>query len=317
MGSSTGFYSDEHAQRFRDASRATRFGAVARQICGARTRTGGVCSRAPIREGKGRCLNHAGPHAARLHRERQRQDFLSGKISAEEWNQAEARRAANRLGELWKKSPWAPGRTIDLGPAEGALREELSDWGLDVDALAPAVADWLRWKYRRLVLDARHTGRARSRWQAVLADDLPRRVRRAGTRPVGFCGSAEGAEGVDAAEPLAPGRALWRADGAPDTTSRRRRPELLKAPPKVRTKGYSRPGRPRTAAAGEDEMAGLMAIYRDHVALLAPMLERCPTDAHRVLVLRALRDYLNTPQERAAHVRWQDAVRLYGLPWRA
>jgi len=316
MGSNSGFHSDEHPQRFLRASLATRFGGAGRQICGARSRAGGVCTRVPIREGKGRCLKHAGPHAARLHRERQRQDFLAGKISADEWRRAEARRAANRLGELWKKNPWAPGRTIDLGHAEGALRDELSERGLDVDAIAPAVADWLRWKYRRLVLDARRAGRAGSRWEAVLADELPHRVRKAGTRPLGLCDGAGGPQGRDAMSgPLAPGCALWRADGVQDAASKRFRPDRPKAPPVVRTKGYGRRGRPRTGPADDDEMAALMALYRDHMAVLAPMLERCPTDAHRVMVLRALRDHLNVPQDRTAHVRWQDAVRLYGLPW--
>ncbi len=98
-------------------------------------------------------------------------------MSAEEWNRAEARRAANRLGDQWKKKPWLPGSTIDLGAHESAFRDALGAVG--VDTLPPAVADWLRWCYRRMQIDRQNE----EAWHKALTQDLPRRVADAGPRP--------------------------------------------------------------------------------------------------------------------------------------
>ncbi len=105
--------------------------------------------RARARKDKGRCLNHAGPKAANEHHERLWREFQSGKLSPANWHRHEAKRAANRLHDKWKKDPWLPGWTIDLGQAEGEMTDSLRDFGVDGDRLAPAVVDWLRWRYRR------------------------------------------------------------------------------------------------------------------------------------------------------------------------
>ena len=267
-------------------------------ICGARTRTGTLCQQLPIREGKGRCLGHAGPHAARLHREAQRKAFLSGKISAEDWERAEARRAANRLGWDWKKNPWLPGRTIDLGPAEGTLRADMTARGLDVEALPPAVADWLRWRWRRTQID-RKSDRA---WHRVVTEALPGRIARAGPRPSGI---AEVSASVNAR--------TWKlnADSSvPEVTSKRTRADVPRAPKLIRGKGYARPGRPRTQPPREDEVEGLMSVYRAHRATVGPMLARCRSEGERMAVLRALRDFLADPSDRAPREQWLGWVQV-------
>lgn len=133
-----GFWNDDHSAAFAAGRARTSRGRPDAAICGARTRGGTICQSLPIREGKGRCLKHAGPHAARLFRYRQRQNFLAGHVSAEDWQRAEARRAANRLGRDWKRNPWAQGQTIDLGHAEAALRRDVTESGWT----------WPRWHRR-------------------------------------------------------------------------------------------------------------------------------------------------------------------------
>ena len=94
--------------------------------------------------------NSLPPYSA-LSRSRPRlwREFQSGKLSPANWHRHEAKRAANRLHDKWKKDPWLPGWTIDLGQAEGEMTDSLRDFGVDGDRLAPAVVDWLRWRYRR------------------------------------------------------------------------------------------------------------------------------------------------------------------------
>ncbi len=123
----------EQEQKFREANALVRRGGPQAKMCGARMRTGAPCAQPPIRAGKGRCLRHAGPKAAIEHRAAQLRAFKTGKISAEEWNRAEARRAANRLGRQWKKDPWVPGSTIDLGAHEGPFQGALD--GVDAECL--------------------------------------------------------------------------------------------------------------------------------------------------------------------------------------
>ncbi|WP_114285678.1 hypothetical protein [Candidatus Halocynthiibacter alkanivorans] len=179
MQMKTSFWSLEHEAAFRDANQLVRRGGQCAAVCGARTRTGAACQNAPIREGKGRCLRHAGPKAAREHQEHQRRQFFAGKISAAEWSKSEARRAANRLGWEWKKGPSVPGSTIDLAALEAGFRRAIQAFCVDVALLAPAVADWLRWRFRRTQID-RQNERV---WARILTVDLPDRIRKAGAKP--------------------------------------------------------------------------------------------------------------------------------------
>lgn len=318
MGYKGGFQSEEHEAAFRQGNLLVRRGGPAMAVCGARTRTGAACQQPPLREGAGRCIRHAGPHAARAHRATQLRELASGKLTAEEWNRAEARRAANRLGDLWKKNPWVPGSTIDLGPAEAALRHDLARRAVDVDALAPAVADWLRWRYRRTQID-RTNGAA---WHVVQRDQLPERIAKAGPRPV-----AEPAEEPrrdsqgrrimtgpkGGCWPLMRVARTWTVDvdaqGHAPFPSRRRAADAPRAPKVIRGKGFSGRGRPRVAPPDEAEAASLMAIYRDNMAVLAPLLEGCPTEAGRTALLRALRDFLTDPGDGGKRQRWLDMER--------
>lgn len=290
---------------FLEGAQRTKRGGPDAPICGARTRQGGTCQNTPIREGKGRCLRHAGPHAARAHRERQFRGLSTGRVSPAEWNRAEARRAANKLSRDWRKDPWVPGTTIDLGAHEDALRAALTARGVpcDMRTLAPAVADWLRWKFRRYQIDRTDV----ARWERVLSCDLPRRIKDAGSPPAGYQADALGAR-----KPAARGAVWTPGDSAGDARSKRHRPDPQKVEPKVRGKGYGRPGRPRTQAADADEMDGLMEVYRACRGTVAPMLDRCHTSGDQLAVLRALRDFARNPSDPAARDRWMGVVRRLG-----
>lgn len=302
MSKRRAFYHEDHERAFGAGRERIMRGGPDAPICGAQTRQGGVCLAVPIREGKGRCLRHAGPHAARAHRERQLEGLRTGRVSPEVWNRAEARRAANKLSRAWRKDPWTPGATIDLRAHEDALRADLSARGVphDLRNLPPAVADWLRWQFRRYQIDRRDV----RRWEGVLRDDLPRRVRDAGPPPAGC---ERGAQGDQAATPA--GGAVWTPeDSAADLRSKRQRADVRRVPPKVRGKGYGRPGRPRKQPAGEDEMTELMAVYRSCAETAAPMLARCRDAGEEVAFLRSLRDFLCDPNDPAARERWMEAV---------
>src|SRR5690606_12457668 len=127
-----------------------------------------------------------------------------GRMSWEDFARAEAKRAANRLRARWKKDPWAPGRTIDLGSYEERFQIELGRPDERGHVIAPAVLDWLRWKFRRLQVDRQRD----NEWAAVLRFDYPDRGRAAGQAP-----------GIELLPPE-PGAAVWSA-GPPATTSKR------------------------------------------------------------------------------------------------
>jgi len=294
------FQDEAHEALFRERARLTARGGEFAPTCGARTRTGGACPNPPIREGKGRCLNHAGPKAANEHHERLWREFRSGKLSPADWHRREAKRAANRLHDNWKKDPWLPGRTIDLGPAEGDMTDALRDFGVDVAGLAPAVADWLRWRYRRTQIDRTDAGA----WVRAVRAELPKRVDKAGVRPFASESATEGPQGGAQ-------RPAWKVGPARGgLPSKRGVPDQPKAPKVIRGKGYGRRGRPRTQPAGDRELAGLMELYRQNQAAVGPMLDRCATEGDKLALLRALRDYLADPNEARAQERWLSMVRV-------
>ena len=315
MANCGGIHSEEHEAAFAAARALFGRGGPNAPICGARNRKGSICRQVPIKEGQGRCLSHAGPAAARAFRERQRRAFMAGKISADDWRAAEAKRAANSLRWAWKRNPWVDGATIDLGASEGALRAALGGKGLCPEGLPPAVLDWLRWRFQRVQIDRVNDGA----WLRVLHDELPRRIERAGPRP-------------DAsAEAPAPGSGgRLRKDGKPDGRSRgalpleadakawqmgaaavsagRRKSDKPKAPKVIRGKGYARPGRPRTQPASDAEAAALGAIYRENYAAVAPIVAACRTEADKLAALRVLRDYLAEPNAPGRAQRWMELV---------
>jgi hypothetical protein len=269
-------------------------GGLMASTCGARTRNGGACPNPPIREGRGRCLSHCGPKAAKEYRERQKRRFEAGQISAAEWNRAEARRAANRLGDRWKKNPWLPGSTIDLEGHEVAFRIELS--GTDTLTLPPAVLDWLRWRYQRLQVDTRN----HTRWAAVLTKDLPRRLNMAGKPPEGR---------ASAPVPDQINQRIWKPDGDAKTVqSRRRLPDLQRAPKAARSPSTLPPGRPRTRPIDNEEHAELCLLMRKHANILRPVLAARTGAAQEMAILRTLQAYLASPLDAAARQRWISLV---------
>lgn len=288
------FQSPQHKAAFHHGGQLHERGGPAARNCGARLRTGAPCPNPPIKESKGRCLSHAGPKAANAHHESLRRGFVSGRISAEVWNQTEARRAANRLGDQWKNNPWKPGSTIDLGGHKSAFLDALG--GVQVDDLPPAVLDWLGWRYRRTQID-RQDGAA---WHKALTQDLPRRVTTAGPRP------------VDAPERVTrPGTTPLAWVVSADSTGigrgagyKRSLPDKPRAPRIQRGKGYARPGRPRTQPADADEFEGLMRVYRENVTALKSIMEAVQGEAKQLAVLRTLRDYLVRPEDVEACKRW-------------
>jgi hypothetical protein len=292
-----GFYSESQKLNFRTANERVRRGGPEAKACGARTRTGNACRQVPVK-GSSRCLRHCGPKAAREYRERQRQEFLSGKLSHEDWTRAEARREANRLRERWKKDPWVPGSTIDLGEHERTFQQES---GLVAPGRAnpvpPAVLDWLRWRFRRLRID-----RQRDReWLRVLHEELPQRLLAARPAPVDAT-VRQGQERAAAAM-------KWRA-APPEQSSKRFGLDRPSAPASVKPRSLRGPGRPRknplpdAAADEQQELALFVHQYRD---VLAPMFERCRTD-EQAAIIEALRAFVADPNDRAARDRWMRVV---------
>ncbi len=245
-------------------------------------------------------MSHAGPKAARAFRDRQKRAFEAGQISAETWNRAEARRAANRLGDQWKKNPWLPGNTIDLGRHERRFQDALG--AVDVDALPPAVLDWLRWRYRRMQIDRQD---AKS-WLKALRQDLPQRVADARPRPE----TPETPQAPLQIPTIAP--RTWTPDadsgrGEGENCrggSRRALPDRPRAPKVQRGKGYGRRGRPQTQPADAVEFADLMRVYRENVGVLEPIMAALPGEEKQLAVLRALRNMLTRPDDVAARHRW-------------
>ncbi|MBO9398233.1 hypothetical protein J7400_16260 [Shimia sp. R9_2] len=285
---------------FQAAAKLFQRGGPLAPACGARTRNGGECANPPIKEGKGRCLSHCGPKAAKAFRERQKRRFEAGQVSAEEWNRAEARRTANRLGHAWKKNPWQPGSTIDLGEHEAMFVEALG--GIDVASLAPAVADWLRWRYQRLQIDTRND----AAWMDVRLNKLPARVERAAQYSEAVVGGAGERHRS---------RAVWQPSrGASGASARRSLPDRPRIPKPTRRGVVALAGRPRVQPVSADEQQELMDLYRDHVSVLRPIMGLTVGEARQWAVLRTLRAHLNAPQDAGAHQRWLALVQATIVP---
>jgi hypothetical protein len=337
-----GFKSDTQRQRFADAATLyVRGGALAR-TCGARLRTGAVCTQLAL-AGEPRCLRHGGPDAARRFRDRQRAGFKHGSVTPEAWARAEAKRARNALQWAWRKDPRLRGRTIDLGPDEAAFATSATGLGVDVAALYPAVADWLRWRWRRYQRD-RVDG---TLWQKVVQEDLPRQratadkavawaslgitdrrtVEARAVRTAMRAGDVVRAQAaVDALRAAssaavdpdgvragaAPAGALtglavkpWTAGTGADGW-KRRLADRVKSPARTPS-GPPRPiGRPRRVRTPDcaDELAALCDVLRGAGPQVRAMYEAIPRQEDGVAFLRALLAYANAPDDAGAMRRW-------------
>ncbi|MCB1466925.1 MAG: hypothetical protein KDK08_07235 [Rhizobiaceae bacterium] len=294
-----GFYSEEQKRHFAAARALHQQGAPLERTCGAWTRSGRLCRNIPI-DGTKRCLRHAGPHAARAYRERQHDAFKAGKISAAEWAKAEAKRARNRIHDRWKRNPWLPGSTIDLGEHEAAFQATagVARRGSS-EPVPPAVLDWLRWRYRRLQLDRRRD----AEWLRTVREELPRRLSAAGPAPhcdVLPSATVEGASPVDAAAKAA----SWVAEPlAP--FSKRSRPDRPRAAAKERVRSLRGRGRPRSRVReiSEDEQTALATFVYNYRDTLTPLFERCRLD-ERMQIVEALRAFVANPGDRGTRDRW-------------
>lgn len=223
---------------------------------------------------------------------------MSGKLSSVEWQLAEARRAANRLHDRWKKEPWAPGRTIDLGPHEPCFIDECCKGAVSVSALPASVQDWLRWRFRRLRLDRRDEGG----WLRVLRRDLPERLKRIPARPL-----EAAACDLSGETSLSP---CTSEASVPSARSKRHQPDKPKFAPKPRARKQMFRGRPRKATSLADADAQELALLQfRHRDLLAPLTERCTTEADRHNLLIALQAYARSPDDAGAGAKWRSMVR--------
>ncbi len=278
-----GLHSDLQRERFLAAAREVRRGGARSKICGARTRGGGTCGQPPLVGGT-RCLRHGGPHAARAHRQRQLEAVAKGKLSHEDFARHEARRAVNALRNGWRRHPWTPGQTIDLGEHEDRFQTLSGLARLDTP-VAPSVLDWLRWKYRRLQVDRRRD----DEWARVVFDEYPRRVRDAGPPPPTY-------------DPSQPGlsRPMWTAEPPPHWSRRNRADGPREAAgdpvPVIRP------------AEEEHDPAALAMVAYEQREVLTPLLELCGTAREQKSVIVTLKSYLDRPGDPAAMRRWLDTV---------
>jgi hypothetical protein len=215
-------------------------------------------------------------------------DLALGRLSPETFARAEAKRAVNKLRRAWRKNPWIEGRTIDLGAHERRFSIESGIARLP-GRVAPAVLDWLRWKYRRLQID-RQRG---EEWGRVLREDYPRRVQAAGSEQ-----SSVTASTVDIDT-----RPIWTVDGTARATSKRRRADNTRAVPERRIRLL----RERQMPEQIDQTAMSLMIV-EHRETLGPLLDACRSEGEQHAIILALRDFLARPQDPKAMRRWQEAV---------
>jgi hypothetical protein len=277
-----GFIDNNHRVACEASRERHRRGGENADICGAKTRRGSSCRMPPLR-GHWRCLRHAGPKAARVHRERQLKDLAAGRLEPEVFARAEARRARNRLQRAWKQDVWTPGTTIGLGKHEDAFQQALQLAGLRSDEMPPAIIDQLRWRFRRCHLDRPDL----SRWARAVAEGHSR-LAAAASPPEHSKTPTTGAPHC-APERLSP----W---------SRRRKPDQARAP-LARQAGRSTP----TISTRDADQ--LWEFMRKHRSDIAPVLTRCREDADKLRIAAAYHGLLKEGATAAAHHAWHAALK--------
>jgi hypothetical protein len=202
---------------------------------------------------------------------------------------AERRRAVNRLRWTWKKDPWFPGVTLDLGSHERAFRKALTAFGWRLEDTPPAVVDWARWRFRRLMVD-----RQRPDAWAELAGDLRARVDAAGTPP-------------DELREVTGQGAVFATPDRVAPYSRRRALD-----PNRPRKGRSRVGKSAERRIIAVDAGTLGAFLNKHRADLGPVLARCMGEVERLSVAAAFKRLLEAPGSKAAQHAWMDTLRRLG-----
>jgi hypothetical protein len=249
-----GLNSETQRAKFLAAARRHYFGyGSALRTCGATTRAGSPCRRVALR-GEDRCPVHTGREHASERRVRLLERQARRDATPEQAARAARRFAANRMRRLWRRDPWVPGSTIDLGEAEDAMRSALRAAGQPLRLIPPMVLDWLRWRWRRAFLDGRQEPRI---WGAALRR-TPERMSAAGPPPRGW---------DPAWMPPASGLA-YTAD-QPQPRSKRRVPNVPKRPAAASVMPPLGELSPEESAPA----ARALAFYGDKLApLLRPLL---------------------------------------------
>ena len=281
-----GFLNSDHQIAFEIARSEHWRGGAKAKCCGARTRAGGICKQPPI-SGSLRCLRHAGPKAARAYRETQLRELSAGQLLPAEFAKAERKRAANRLRWLWKKyGPWLAGSTIDLGPYETAFAKTLHDAGFSITRVPPGIADWLRWKFRRFMLDCKNP----ERWAEVLAK-LAEKVKAAGDPPDGVLTMTSLPPSTFSVPEVLPYYSRRRQyDPNPVTRSSAR----LIAPRQLRERSIS-----------ASELSNLLVRHR---AEIGPILARCKSDEDRITVAAGYKRLCAAQDNPKAYRDWMTII---------
>ncbi len=328
-----GLRCDTQAENFHAMAALYRRGGPLAPQCGARTRAGSVCTQLPISDGKGRCLRHAGPTAAKAFRARQLRELTTGKTTPEEFARAEARRGRNRLLDGWKRNPSLPGSTIDLGHWMAQFVDATSALGVDMDGMLPAVRNWLAWRFKRTQIDRSND----AGWVQAVRGALPVKIADADRAMVWVrLGNPDKRTKTGRALKIAlrtGGEAYARAlavsevaDGAPvdgltgtplrpwtpplrDRLSKRALPDRPKAPKKVPARRHIGPGRPRKGPPSDSELTALMGVLREAGPAVRTMYAACTDDATQLDMLRALQAFHRAPNNKAAQTRWMGWVR--------
>ena len=323
-----------HSERFHAAAKLVQRGGPLAAVCGARTRTGSACTQEPLAGGV-RCLRHGGPKAAAAHRERQLAGLRTGRVTPEVFARAEARRARNRLLDQWKRNPSLPGSTIDLWPDEDRFQDALDAYGVRSGTDLPAVLDWLRWRFRRCMIDRMDV----DEWARAVRDGLPRRLAaaevamqwvrlgdhdrrtkagraiRAALRIGGEVHAAavaarlaaDAVRGRDSAGPRPVPWSVavrpWRA-GTASTSHKRRRVDPPKAPKSAVLPRHGRSGCPRRSVVGPDEADALIALLHRSGPEVQRLFAGCAQGDEQLQFLTALRDFQRDPDDAKARDRW-------------
>lgn len=265
----SGFKDASHRSSFEAARARTQRGQPGAATCGARTRNGATCQHPPV-SGFRRCRLHLGPAGSHVLRRRELDALARGELSHEAFVEREARRAANRLVRVWRRQPWTPGATLDLGTHEHAFADAMAGAGYRLDRVAPAVADAARWRWRRTMVDRRN----HAAWLQWVTSELPSRVEAAGAPPAGW--SPVNVSGVAPA---------FRVERPPGPGSRRRTPDRPRA---VQTRRPTKPDRRRVRAldapADEGELSEAARWFFENREALGTWAARV-TDTRGLLIL--------------------------------
>jgi hypothetical protein len=281
----TGFLSDAHRAAFEAARDEVRYGGRGQVVCGSRLRGGGACKAPPV-SGFSRCIKHGGPPVARAVRNRQLAALARGELDPAAFDRAEARRAANRLQDQWKRNPWLPGQTLNLGTHEAAFVAALGEAGFCVGQLAPMLLDRARWRFRRLLIDRRRP----DDWNAFMVGRFTDLVASTARQP----GEATGSSG------LAPAPFQTPSDLSPYSRRRRLDEERL-----GHIKQPAKKTRPAAVPLPDDAVAEV--LWRHRVEL-APVVSLCRSDEDRRWVAATFVKVQRSMGDAGAHRDWLDLV---------